>query len=57
MPQQVEVVKHSFGAFSLTLTLLIILAIFCVMYFYVRRKKGSPQIDQKAGDEGEDDGS
>jgi hypothetical protein len=56
MPQT-EAVKYPFGWFSLWVTLAIIVIVFCIMYFYVRRKRGAPQIDQKAGDEGEDDGT
>jgi heme/copper-type cytochrome/quinol oxidase subunit 2 len=52
--QGTEVVKHSFGAFSWSVTLVIVLVIFCVVYFYVRRKRSSRHIDEKAGDEGED---
>jgi hypothetical protein len=51
----VQVVKtHSFGTFALSLTFLIILAIFCVVYLSIRRKRGPRHVDQKAGDEGED---
>lgn len=51
----VHVVKqHSFGTFALSLTLFIILVIFCVFYFNIRRKRGPRHVDQKAGDEGED---
>lgn len=51
----VHVVKpHSFGTFSLGLTFLIILAIFCVVYLSIRRKRGARHVDEKAGDEGED---
>ena len=53
MPET-AVVKHSFGTFSLVVSLAIIAVIFCVMYFYVRRKGKPKQIDEKAGDEGED---
>lgn len=53
MPQ-IEVVKHSFGAFSITVMLAIIVIFFCIMFFYVRRKKSSKHVDDKAGDEGED---
>jgi hypothetical protein len=49
-----DAVKYPFGWFSLWITLGIVVIIFCVMYFYVRRKKGAPHIDDKAGDEGED---
>ena len=57
MPQDVvpqTVAKHSFGTFSLTVTLAIIIIVFCIMYFYVRRKKSDKHVDEKAGDEGED---
>ncbi|WP_085812088.1 hypothetical protein [Geoanaerobacter pelophilus] len=51
----VHVVKqHSFGTFALTLTLFIILAIFCVVYLNIRRKREPRHVDEKAGDEGED---
>ncbi|BCG48001.1 hypothetical protein GEOBRER4_n2865 [Citrifermentans bremense] len=51
----VHVVKqHSFGTFALSLTLFIILAIFCVVYLNIRRKRGPRHVDEKAGDEGED---
>jgi preprotein translocase subunit YajC len=53
MPQT-EVVKHSFGAFSFTVLLAIIVIFFCFMFFYVRRKRSSKHVDEKAGDEGED---
>lgn len=54
MPQT-EVVKQPFGSFSWWITVAIIAIIFCIMYFYVRRRKPNPpQVDQKAGDEGED---
>jgi hypothetical protein len=56
MPQQMpqEVVKHSFGTFSLLCAFTIVLVIFCVMYLYVRRRRASKHIDEKAGDEGDD---
>lgn len=48
----VHVVKqHSFGTFSLGLTFLIVLAIFCVVYLSIRRKRGPRHVDEKAGDE------
>lgn len=51
----VHVVKpHSFGTFALSLTFLIVLAIFCVVYLSIRRKRGPRRVDEKAGDEGED---
>jgi hypothetical protein len=57
MPQT-EAVKYPFGWFSLLVTLAIIVIVFCIMFFWVRRnKRGAPLIDDKAGDEGEDDGS
>ncbi|GAW65664.1 hypothetical protein GPEL0_01f0672 [Geoanaerobacter pelophilus] len=46
--------QHSFGTFALTLTLFIILAIFCVVYLNIRRKREPRHVDEKAGDEGED---
>lgn len=49
------VAADNFGAFSLTVTALLILAIFCVVYFALRRRPGPPRhLDDKAGDEGED---
>lgn len=51
----VQVVRsHSFGTFALGLTFLIVLAIFCVVYLSIRRKRGPKHVDEKAGDEGED---
>lgn len=47
--------EKSFGTFSFGLTFFIILAIFCVVYFALRRKPGSTKhVDKRAGDEGED---
>lgn len=51
---ETEVVKHSFGTFSWSVTLAIVVIVFCIMYFYVRRKRSSKHVDDKAGDEGED---
>ena len=48
------VVKQPFGYFSFTVTLAIIVVVFCIMYLYVRRKKNGKQVDKQAGDEGED---
>lgn len=48
------VVKQPFGYFSFTVTLAIIVVVFCIMYFYVRRKKNGKQVDKQAGDEGDD---
>jgi uncharacterized BrkB/YihY/UPF0761 family membrane protein len=53
MPET-EVVKHSVWAFGWTVTLGIIVIVFCTVYFYARRKKSAKHVDQKAGDEGED---
>lgn len=51
----VQVVKErSFATFSLGVTFLIVLAIFCVVYFVLRRKTTPKHVDEKAGDEGED---
>lgn len=50
----VVVRERSFGAFSLTVTFLIVLAIFCSVYFVLRRKTTRRHVDEKAGDEGED---
>ena len=46
--------ERSFGQFSFFITLLLIAAIFCVVYFSLRRKRSSKHVDEKAGDEGED---
>ena len=54
MPQAHEVVKHSFGTFSFAVVLAIVVVIFCIVYLFVRKKGGAKQIDEKAGDEGED---
>ena len=53
MPQT-EVAKHSFGSFSFTVTLAIVIIVFCIVFFYIRRKKSAKHVDEKAGDEGED---
>ncbi len=53
MPET-EVVKHSFGDFSWSVTAVIVIVIFCIVFFYVRRKRSEKHVDQKAGDEGED---
>lgn len=45
---------HSFATFSGLLTLLIVLILFCYGFFHVRRQRSIKQIDEKAGDEGED---
>ena len=45
---------HSFATFSGLLTLLIVLILFCYGFFHVRRQRSMKQIDEKAGDEGED---
>jgi len=50
----VAVVKHSFATFSWTVTLALIFICFCIMFFYVRRKKSTKEVDEKAGDEGDD---
>ena len=49
-----ETAKESFGWFSWSVTLAIVVIVFCIMYFYVRRKRSAKHVDQKAGDEGED---
>ena len=54
MPEVQVVREQSFGTFSLTVTLAIIVVVFCVMFFYVRRKRSEKHVDEKAGDEGED---
>lgn len=46
--------RQSFGTFTWSITIAIILAIFCYMYFYVRRQRAPRHVDEKAGDEGED---
>lgn len=46
--------EHSFRGLTLTVTLLIILAILCVVYLALRRKNTTKHVDEKAGDEGED---
>jgi tellurite resistance protein TehA-like permease len=48
------IVNHSFGTFSWIVCLAVIIIVFCVMYLWVRRKGHAKQIDEKAGDEGED---
>ena len=53
MPQS-EVVKYPFGLFSSVVVLAVVLVIFCVVYLYIRKKGRPPQVDKKAGDEGED---
>jgi len=53
MPQT-PIVQYSFGTFSLTVTLILVALVFCIMFFYVRRKKNDRHVDKKAGDEGED---
>jgi hypothetical protein len=45
---------HSFATFSGLLTFLIVLVLFCYGFFHVRRQRSMKQIDEKAGDEGED---
>lgn len=50
----VPVARHSFGLFAIVVALLIILAIFCVVYLSVRKKVEPRHVDDKAGDEGED---
>lgn len=54
MPETQVIVKHSFGTFSLTVTLIIVAIAFCIMFFYVRRKRSAKHVDKKAGDEGGD---
>jgi len=46
--------ERSFASFSFGVTFLLVLAIFCVVYFALRRKTTKKQVDEKAGDEGED---
>jgi len=46
--------ERSFGTFAFGVTFLIVLAIFCVVYFVLRRKTTPKHVDEKAGDEGED---
>ena len=46
--------ERSFGTFAFGVTFLIILVIFCVVYFVLRRKTAPKHVDEKAGDEGED---
>ena len=48
------IVQHSFAAFAWLIVLAIVVVIFCIIYFWIRRKGKPPQIDDKAGDEGED---
>ncbi|TGU70774.1 hypothetical protein E4633_17430 [Geomonas terrae] len=51
----VTVVKqHSFGTFAISVTLFIILAIGLFVYLVLRRQVPPKHVDQKAGDEGED---
>ena len=54
MPEKEVIVQRSFGVFSMTVTLAIIGIVFCIVYFYIRRKKSTKHVDEKAGDEGED---
>ena len=49
-----EVVKPPFGLFNWTVTLGIIVIVFCVVYFYLRRNKEGKRVDRNAGDEGND---
>lgn len=54
-PAPAPVVREkSFGTFSFGLTFFLILAIFCIVYFVLRRKPSTRHVDEKAGDEGED---
>jgi len=53
MPQT-EVASQPFAWFSWAVVIGIVAVVFCIMYFYVRRKRSAPRIDKKAGDEGED---
>lgn len=51
----VTVVKQrSFATFSFGVTLILVLMIFCYIFFRVRRKEHNKHVDQRAGDEGED---
>ena len=54
MPQTPMIVQHSFATFSWLFVLAIVAVIFCIMYFYVRRKSRFTHTDEKAGDEGEE---
>ncbi|HJV65501.1 MAG TPA: hypothetical protein VJ550_07210 [Geomonas sp.] len=53
MPQA-NVATQPFGWFSFSVVLVIVAVIFFIVYLYIRRKGRPPQIDGKAGDEGED---
>jgi Na+/H+ antiporter NhaD/arsenite permease-like protein len=44
----------AFGSFNWTVTAALVIIVFCIMYFYVRRKKSHKHVDDKAGDEGDD---
>lgn len=43
-----------FAEFNWSILAAIVITVFCVMYFYVRRQKGGKHVDKKAGDEGDD---
>ena len=45
---------YTFGTFSWTVTVAIVVVVFCLAYFYVRRKRSSKHVDSKAGDERQD---
>jgi LPXTG-motif cell wall-anchored protein len=46
--------KHKVWEFGWSILLGIVVIVFCLAYLYVRRKKETKHVDQKAGDEGED---
>jgi|GEM_PF-4357063 len=54
MPQTEAVTKMAFGWVSVSVIVLILVVLFCLLYFYVRRRSSPKQIDKRAGDEGED---
>ena len=53
-PPVTVVKQHSFATFSFGVTLLLVLMIFCYIFFRVRRREHNKHVDQRAGDEGED---
>ena len=54
MPQTEAVTKTAFEWVSVSIIVLIVVVLFCLVYFYVRRRDRPKQIDKKAGDEGEE---
>ena len=54
MPQANEVTKYPFWTFNTFVVLLLVVAVFCVVYLYIRRKSRSTKVDEKAGDEGQE---